>query len=344
MNAQVQDSALPALAYDLVPAKVSTNSDAVRKSLSVELEKYDVVVTADTLKGARTLAADLNKIKSSIDKRRKELKSELSAPAKLVDDELRELMNMCDEGREKITSQIAAFDEKQAQKAKDKAQEALSSLYLEHGTIEEFRTGDPSKWAKASALTGTGKLTAAVRREIEAVVKADTERQDQYHARIADLTRMSELYKISMPITEDDVAHILKIESTVEYNERVHEILRRTQEREELAAELAKQEPVAPTPPPADAVPVPDQVTDAVMKALDEGKEDRLEAMKREFDAHEAAEPTPAPTGGRVPVQVTCTFSTSVNPGVSPEAIERELRKVMERAGITTLTSVTVDM
>jgi len=331
MNAQVQDSALPALAYDLVPAKVSTNSKAVRKALSVELEKYDVVVTADTLKGARTLAADLNKIKSSIDKRRKELKSELSAPAKLVDDELRELMNMCDEGRKKITSQIAAFDEKQAQKAKEKAQAALSSLYLEHGTIEEFRTGDPSRWAKASALTKTGKLTAAVRKEIEEVAKADTERQDRYHARIADLTRMSELYKISMPLTEDDVAHILKIESTVEYNERVHEILRRTQEREERAAEVAKQEPVSPTPPPADSVPVP-------------AEEDRLEAMKREFDAHEATETAHAPTDGRVPVQVTCTFSTSVKPGVSPEAIERELRKVMERAGITTLTSVTVDM
>lgn len=354
MNAAVKE-ALPEVSYSLVPAKVNTNVEAVRRALEVELEKYDVVVTADTLTDARKLAADVNKLKSAINSRRKALLEELSAPANAVDTQLRDLMKRCDEGRARLTSQIALFDKQQAERAHEKAREELSKLYREHGTTADFCTGNPSTWAKASALTKTGKLTAAVRKEIEAVVKADTERQDQYHARIADLARMSELYKISTPLTKSDVEHILKIESAVEYNERVHEILKRTAAREKAAAEAAdaklREEMTKSEQAPADDR-VHDQQAEAVraiedavssQEAKESEQQDRLEALKREFDAHEVEEPTDR-GDGRVPVQVTCTFDTRVTPGISAEAIERELRKVMGRAGISTLSSVTVRM
>ena len=85
---------------------------AVKKELTKQLKKYDVVVTADTVGDAKKLATDLNKQKTEIDARRKEAVYNVSAPIRAFDADMKHLVKMCEDGRAKINFQVKTFEDK----------------------------------------------------------------------------------------------------------------------------------------------------------------------------------------------------------------------------------------
>ena len=69
---------------------ISANFDAVAKALDTELERYtSLVVTPDNIQDAKKAAAELNKYAGTIDTKRKETVSEVSAPIKAFESQMK---------------------------------------------------------------------------------------------------------------------------------------------------------------------------------------------------------------------------------------------------------------
>jgi hypothetical protein len=307
---------LTEIQHELTPAVITTNIDAIRAQLSTELKKYDVVVTQDTLQDAKKLAADLNKVSASINTTRKAIVAEASAPITEADKQMKSLMEMCAEGRKKIADQVAQFDAVRLEQAKKVMASECESLYAEHNLDDRFRTVVTDSLAKISSLTSTGKLTAGAEKSLREAVEACAKAQDTFCARIARLESMSEMAGLKTPIDKSEVDHILELKSEQEYDYRLSQILEHQRNREERAAAKAVEVPANEAPEPAPAPQEP--------------------------------EPKPEPqlarpsSPGKTPVRVTCVFDTEVNPAISVASIEAEIRRVLLKAGIKTLTSVDV--
>jgi hypothetical protein len=309
--------------YKTTPALITTNIGLLREVLAKELENYDVVVTADTVTAAKKLAAELNKVKANIDAARKDLVAQASEPIKAADADMKSLMAMCTEGRSKLVDQIAEFDRARAEEARAAVEAYILKRYDEREVRVEFRTLRPEGFVKISALTAAGNLTAGAKRAIEDGISDCVAAQDRRDARVQRLASLSKISGLETPLTQADVAHILDTESEQEYDQLLNQILQREVDREAAARAKAvadQSQPKAPAEaePPAAVEPEP---------------------------VH-TPEPPPAQpqrADGRVPVRVTCVFETSVPPGTPAQSIERELRRVLQEAGIKTLTNVFVE-
>ena len=65
----------------VMPEKIDFNFDEMKTELSEKLEKYNaLVVTEDSIKDAKSDRANLNKLKTAIDDKRKEIKKLCLAP------------------------------------------------------------------------------------------------------------------------------------------------------------------------------------------------------------------------------------------------------------------------
>src|SRR5690625_528 len=100
------------LTIDSAPAKLALNFEEVKKRLAAELSRYDgVVVTQETLADAKKLATELNQTAKAIDDRRKEEVAAVSEPIKQFDAQMRELVEMCKDGRAQLLDQVKVFED-----------------------------------------------------------------------------------------------------------------------------------------------------------------------------------------------------------------------------------------
>ena len=98
------------------PALLSVNFAELEKHLAKELEKYDVVVTGDTVKDAKALATELNATKKIIDTRRKDEVAKASEPVKQFDANMKKLVPCVRQAGKKYLIRCSASRMKHAQK------------------------------------------------------------------------------------------------------------------------------------------------------------------------------------------------------------------------------------
>jgi len=304
------------VSYKVSPATVTTNITVLREALKKELEQYDVVVTSDTVKSAKTLMADLNKLSSQINEARKDIVSSASEHINKASDELKSLMEMCAEGREKLATQVAAFDAERLILAVDAALAYINEQYAGRSVREPFRRVRPFEWKKLSAITDAGSLTAASKREIDTTIEACVQLQDRYDARVARLDSLSEIAGLKTPLSQDDVEHILMCQRDTDYDLEVNRIVKKALAREKTAENLAEQAAAAKAEPVAEAK-----------------NPEPAPAPKQTHDEK-------PPAAGKVKLSVACVFKTEVPQGTSHDAVETEIRRVLANAGIKTLHSV----
>ena len=94
------------------------NIQYLRKELKDQLAYYEtLIVTPDTIKGAKADKAALNKLKTAIDNQRKDVKKQVLGLYEPLEAECKELLAMIDRPIEAIDRQLKAFDEqKKAEK------------------------------------------------------------------------------------------------------------------------------------------------------------------------------------------------------------------------------------
>jgi len=95
-----------------LPKQIDFNYDQLKSELSERLEHYNnLAVTEDGIKDAKKDKASLNKLKTALDDRRKEVKKECLAPYEDFEAKVKELISMVDEPVKAIDKQIKAFDD-----------------------------------------------------------------------------------------------------------------------------------------------------------------------------------------------------------------------------------------
>jgi hypothetical protein len=180
------------LQVNIIPAQISANLAEIKADLLENLKQYDIEVTIETLPEAKKMATDLNKLAGEIDKRRKDVKKELSAPVDSFNAQAVELAKLILDSREKILKQVAVFEDKQREHCKKLLQNELDTLYLENEVVKEYQTGNIEKLAILSNLTDKAKLTKAALEKVADMVKADKSVQDMVESRKANLSAITE--------------------------------------------------------------------------------------------------------------------------------------------------------
>lgn len=188
MTEQVQN--LPAVepvelsAVIATPVVISGNFDAVKQYVSTELQRYDVVVTADTLADCKKLATQLNKMASEIKARGKAITDEAAQPITLIKDQIAEIVQMCQAGREKLTAQVKTFEDETRKLCDQLLAACRSELWESTGVQPEFRRAQYADLVILTNVTGKGALTAKAKQEVQNRVNADKQLQDQTEKRL----------------------------------------------------------------------------------------------------------------------------------------------------------------
>lgn len=143
-----------ALTTSLDPIKnivLAANFDQVEEQLSTLLEPYNrMVVAEDDMANAKAVLARIRKVKTSIDEYRKSIKREYSAPLTAFESRVKELLAVCAESEENLSTQINKF-ERQRREAK---MAALEQFFRDNiGSLAPYLTWEQVKndrWGNAT--------------------------------------------------------------------------------------------------------------------------------------------------------------------------------------------------
>ena len=229
------------LTVTIQPAQISANLAEIKADLLENLKQYDIEVTIETLPEAKKMATDLNKLAGEIDKRRKDVKKELSAPVDAFNAQAVELATLILNSREKILKQVAVFEDKQREHCKRLLQNELDTLYIEHEVTKEYQTGNIEKMAILSNLTEKAKLTKAALEKVAEMVKADKSVQDMVESRKANLSAITERAGLFGGISDALIMPFIREPEAI-YTTRLNQIIDAEIKRQKATEERIKAE------------------------------------------------------------------------------------------------------
>jgi len=241
------------LQVESTPPSISSNFEAIREQLAVELESADIVVTQETLADAKKKATEINRLGTEIDTRRKEAVRSMSYPIKEWEQQAKSLVAMCVEARAKITRQVDRFEAETLAIVRDLMQRALQEWLDEASVRDEFRVPLPERVEKLSYLLASGKLSAAGRKEVERIGADCLSWQQAVDIRLAALEGECMEAGLEVPLGEEQVRGILDLPDP-EYQERLARLIEHHAEvqrkiRESAEAAAQQQIPAAESPP-----------------------------------------------------------------------------------------------
>lgn len=326
------------------PAQLDANFAAVREELERHLEKYETVVTEDGVKDAKAAATEINQLKGQIKTKVKAAVDAVSQPIQDFREQGKQLEDRCEEARQAILTQVRRYEDRTRELARTLLQEARAEKWAELGVDEEHQRAQIDDLVKLTAVTGKGNLAAASGREIRGRCKEDKARQDKVKMRLLELESRSYQAGLAAPLTKDHISQWLETEEE-QYEQHLQRILDAEVSRQEQAERKMRERMEREQA----------QKEQAERERQERQERERQEREEKARQEKQAPEPTPEPEPepeqapepapeqtGRQPVTVTVTFEPMVKAGTPDEAIEAELRRVMGKAGIKTLTSITV--
>ncbi len=196
--------------YDLVLnvesslPKITTNFDAIKQSLQVQLSKYDLIVQEDDVKVAKKAATKINKVKNSIATIRKDKVNELSKPINDFISDAKELEHMCEETRQKLLIQVSKFEDKKREECLALLKDELILQYEKLNLKEEFQNIDVSDLAIISNLNKGG-ISKKAKDEIESRVLKNLEFQKTIETRLLELKGYCLEKGLQAPLTKENV-------------------------------------------------------------------------------------------------------------------------------------------
>lgn len=338
------------------PAVITANYDAVKASLASEIEQYDIVVTADTVKDAKKLAADLNKVKAEIAARRKEIVDVSVGPIKEFETRVKELEAMCTEGRKKIVDQVKVFEDEQIVVVEKLILDYLEECYTSSAVHDEFRTATVGDLFKLSAITATGNLTKATKDAVESRVGRCLMAMTKTALRLSELATQSLQAGLHSPLVREHVEGILFGDDDDAYQASLDALIKRelTRQEETLAAARLKDAIEAPK---EDGL-SPEQVSNMAAEGfgIENLTDDSITAFEPPEPATQPEEPPldnpPTMKGmgtinkaldqappavaqdGKVTFRMSIHLEVHAPQGATAERVEAALRKKLAAAGV----------
>lgn len=265
------------------PAELQFNFEEFRESVRAELKKYDLVVTTDTLKDSKKLAADLNKVAAKIKNDFKEASALVTKPIDDIGAQVMSLVAEVLESYENLKAQNKKFEDERKVIVRGVLFATLSSEWDKQGVFDVFKCASIDGLVKLTAITATDKPTSASLQAIATMVAQDKSLQDQTEKRLLTLENQSYRAGLKAPLTRAHVESFLfsseeiyqqnldsMIASEIQRQEVAEQAMRATIEKEQavqVVEVVAQEEPVQeevvhqkPQPQPEpQAAPDPDQ-------------------------------------------------------------------------------------
>lgn len=234
-------SKLPTVEVKTTPANITFNFDEVKQQLQEYVADYNVVVTNDNVAESKKAAAELNKLKKSINDKLVEHAQNLEQPGKQLREYSKELGEICTSSREKIMEQVNKFENERKQIARDLLDELLAVLISEYKVSPEFQTAEYDDLVKLTSLTAKGSLSKQAKDELENRVAKDATAEQKVKLRHSELENKSYRAGLSSPLTSEYVAPFIDAPDE-EYEQKLQAILDREVEREKQAKEKHEQQ------------------------------------------------------------------------------------------------------
>ncbi len=117
---------------EVQPQEISIkNKEELKKELAANLEKYNKVLTEETVKEGSSDRAKLNKLIDAIETKRKEIKNSCLEPYNNIEKDFKELTSLIGSVRDNLDKQIKSFE----QKKKDEKLEFIVKYFSEKVSI-----------------------------------------------------------------------------------------------------------------------------------------------------------------------------------------------------------------
>ena len=228
---------------DNLPEIIENNSEEVKAWLSEVMQKYDgLVVTPESIKSAKEDKAKLNKLRTALEERRKEVKRDYLAPYMKFEEKYKEILALIDKPISAIDTQIKALDEQEQQEKFTKIGQYFQEITKDLGfSVVLDKIIDPKWRNKTNPIE---KICNALFERVEGI-RADYAELQQYYSDSPHYTAIMNTYMQGY-----DKACALAYAAA---------LIQQEQRRQE--AQRAAQQPVRepePTPPPVyDPTPEP---------------------------------------------------------------------------------------
>lgn len=331
------------------PALVEVNFDALREALEIEVSKYKIVVTSDTVKEAKALSTELNATKKLIDDRRKDEVAKASEPIKQFDEQMKELVIICEKGRKDILDQVARFEEERKEKIKALLIEKRQTFWDQFKVTEEFQSVEIDDLIKLGSLTDGGKLTNAARQRIEMRVRENKELQDRTDRRLLELKAECFEASLDSPLERVHVESFLFADDEI-YKNRLQQLVATEIERQEKTKARERQR--IQEQQEADRIAQEEREEQRLQNQQQEEVQDVpvIEATEEETNYPEPQEiaqamaepvqqeavkiPRKEPAPGNVIFSVTAIFNAEVPNSCTETDIRKEFMKALEKTGM----------
>lgn len=237
------------LKVEVALPSITSNFALAREQLAVQLKEYDLVVDQGSVKKAKAMATEINKVSKRIDTLRKEKVAELYAPIKDFELEAKSLSALCQESRQKLLSQVKVFENKELQRADKLLKQELDATYTKYGVNDEFKIVKVSDLSIISNLTKTG-LAAKARKAIDERVLEAKRFQEKVETRLNTLEAICYKGGLQAPLTRANIEHFLKESDDDIYLEKLlalikNEIARLNEMRQREEKKKTSQQPAS---------------------------------------------------------------------------------------------------
>lgn len=206
------------------------NQKQFETALNDYVERYkNLVITKDTLKGAKKSHTELNKLKKAIDDERKRIKKDYNQPLKTFENTLKAYVNTIDNVRLDINKGIAELDEKQRLERLNKVKDLIEEMAVNYG-VEPQQVQIEKSWTNKTI--SNIQLAKEVKNAM-LQIKHDEEDLRLLEKECTAKNLPSAPYKLTLK----DVG-LLK---TLENVNRDYELLLKTQQEKRLAEKIRKE-------------------------------------------------------------------------------------------------------
>lgn len=248
-----------------LPSEIGFNFEELKAELAERLEHYNgLIVTEDGIKEAKADRAKLNKLRTAIDTRRKDIKKEYMKPYTDFEGKIKELTLLIDQPIKAIDTQLESYEERRKQAKLEKIQDAYEeTLNAWSSTIRDIipleRILDP-KWLNATtSMKSVGEDLENWAKRVNADLLALDTVEEAYQAAVR------EKYIATLDVSAA-LAHMDSLKAAEEAF-RAREDEKKAREQAEMAravekAAEAKSEPQAAEPQeyPGDSEPAPEKL------------------------------------------------------------------------------------
>jgi hypothetical protein len=236
---------------------IKGNLEAIKQELANELKQFDLIVDEDSIKTAKAMATQINKISKDIDTLRKDEVDKLSGPIKEFETEAKLLSTMCQKSRQKLLSQVKVFEDKQRIKILQLLKVELENTYNKYDVAMDYQTVVVDDLNKISNMGKTA-LAKAARDAIDERVLNQKKFQDKIAERLHTLEAICFKAGLEAPLTRQNIEHFLKLESDDVYLDKLTDLIKNEVTRINLMNERKREHqttkaveevttPVAPT-------------------------------------------------------------------------------------------------